>query len=78
MPQLGSVSIAHYTGSEESHDLFFDTFTLEKDTDEVVQTDYILAVVFLELGCQLFILVLILGLGQLLMNLFGSLIESAI
>jgi hypothetical protein len=62
MPQLSSVSITHYTGREESHDLFLDTLTLKKDTDEVVQTDDILAVVFLELGSQLFILVLILGL----------------
>ena len=62
MPELSSVSIANYTGCEESHHLFLDTFTLEKDADEVVQTDDILAVVFLELGSQLFILVLILSL----------------
>jgi hypothetical protein len=62
MPKLSSVSIAHYTGREESHHLFLDTLTLEKDTDEVVQTDDILPVVFLELGSQLFILVLILSL----------------
>ena len=63
MSQLGSASIAHHTGREESHHLFLDSFTLEKDTNEVVQTDHILAVVFLELGSQLFILVLILGLS---------------
>jgi len=62
MPQLSSVSIAHYTGRKETHYLFLDTLTLEKDTDEVVQTDDILAMVFLELGSQLFILVLILSL----------------
>ena len=63
MPQLGSASIAHHTGREEAHYLFLDTLPLEKDTDKVVQTDDILAVVVLELGSQLLILVLILGLS---------------